>query len=540
MLRERVSAGVGVIFSSHQLDLVERLCDEVAIIRAGRIVAAGTVDQLRTSGQARQLRVRVDGAPGWATRPPLAGAGVRIVSDSGNGAVIVELPEHVDDQAVLDAARAAGRVREFVPAQPTLAELFRTVVSDGNHEREREGVRMTRALSFREAVTVVARREFMSRLRERSFLISTLVTLGIIALVVALPQLIGADEDAYDVAYVGEQAGAVAEVAEQQAEVADIALREVEVASAEAAEAQVREGELDAYVLTDPDRAEVVVDRELDPSLRVVLDTAYRAVAGNAALTEAGLDPADVATALDVPPLDVQRLDPDAEEAEMRGNIAFIGSILLYAQLLGYGFWVATGVVEEKSSRVVELLLSAIPARAFLAGKVLGIGMLGLLQLLLISVVGVGIGVAMGAVELSGVVLQPILYVLGFFVLGYLVYACLMAAAAARVTRQEELQNVTTPVTTLAVLSFFATFQVAQNPDATLSKALSIVPPVSALTMPVRVARGDVAVWEVLLSIVLLVAAIAVLVIIAGRVYQGAVLRMGAKVSWREALRSRG
>ncbi len=130
VLREQVDAGVGVIFSSHQLELVERLCDEVAIIRAGRIVASGPVDELRTAGRARQLRVRVDGAQDWASGPSLRAAGVRVVSGTGNGAVVVELPDHLDDQLVLDAARAAGAVREFVPAQPTLSELFREVVTE--------------------------------------------------------------------------------------------------------------------------------------------------------------------------------------------------------------------------------------------------------------------------------------------------------------------------------------------------------------------------------------------------------------------------
>ncbi len=130
VLREQVDAGVGVIFSSHQLDLVERLCDEVAIIRAGRIVASGPVDELRTAGRARQLKVRVDGAPDWARGPSLRTAGVRVVSDTGHGAVVVEIPDQLDDQVVLDAARAAGAVREFVPAQPTLSELFREVVTD--------------------------------------------------------------------------------------------------------------------------------------------------------------------------------------------------------------------------------------------------------------------------------------------------------------------------------------------------------------------------------------------------------------------------
>jgi ABC-2 type transport system ATP-binding protein len=118
VLRARVDRGVPVLFSSHQLELVERLCDTVAIIRAGSIVADGTVEQLRTGDRARRLRVVVDGpAPDW---PP----GVRVL-----GGGLVELSAGVDDQAVLDAARRAGPVREFTPVRPSLADLFREVVA---------------------------------------------------------------------------------------------------------------------------------------------------------------------------------------------------------------------------------------------------------------------------------------------------------------------------------------------------------------------------------------------------------------------------
>ena len=117
-LRARVDRGVPVLFSSHQLELVERLCDTVAIVRTGRVVAAGTVDELRGGGRARRLRVRVEGgAPRWPS-------GVR---DLGDG--LLELADDVDDQAVLDAARSAGPVREFTPVRPTLTDLFREVVA---------------------------------------------------------------------------------------------------------------------------------------------------------------------------------------------------------------------------------------------------------------------------------------------------------------------------------------------------------------------------------------------------------------------------
>ncbi|HZY29290.1 MAG TPA: ABC transporter permease, partial [Jiangellaceae bacterium] len=134
--------------------------------------------------------------------------------------------------------------------------------------------------------------------------------------------------------------------------------------------------------------------------------------------------------------------------------------------------------------------------------------------------------------------LQPIALVLGWFVLGYVAYACLSAAAAARVSRQEELQNASTPLTMLAMVSFIASFYVFFNPGGAGPTVVSLIPPVSALAMPIRMARGDAAPWEVGLALVLMVGLIAGLVVVAGRVYEGAVLRMGAKVPLAEAWRS--
>ena len=126
VLHERADAGAAVIFSSHQLELVERLCDSVAIVNHGRIVAAGRVDDLRSQRSDPRLRVEVEGATDdWADEL----GGVRVVTRDDNG-VVVELGEGADDQAILDAARRAGRVRRFQPAQPTLAELFREVVEE--------------------------------------------------------------------------------------------------------------------------------------------------------------------------------------------------------------------------------------------------------------------------------------------------------------------------------------------------------------------------------------------------------------------------
>ncbi len=125
VLRERARAGVPVVFSSHQLELVERLCDAVAIVRAGRVVASGPVAELRARRAGRRWRVELDGAgDDWLAAVPGASAVER-----RNGAVVVELDGGADEQALLDAARRAGRVRRFGPEEPTLAELFREVVA---------------------------------------------------------------------------------------------------------------------------------------------------------------------------------------------------------------------------------------------------------------------------------------------------------------------------------------------------------------------------------------------------------------------------
>jgi ABC-2 type transport system ATP-binding protein len=164
VLTDRARAGVPVVFSSHQLDLVERLCDAVAIIKDGRLVAAGEVAELRARGARGLWRVDVDGPDGAAAASPAAGtavgvdhapersrgaaAGAQPAADPDAGmpawlravpgaalagrderGLLVRLADGTDEQALLDAARAAGRVRRFEPVEPSLSELFREAVA---------------------------------------------------------------------------------------------------------------------------------------------------------------------------------------------------------------------------------------------------------------------------------------------------------------------------------------------------------------------------------------------------------------------------
>jgi ABC-2 type transport system permease protein len=389
---------------------------------------------------------------------------------------------------------------------------------------------MSAALTFGQATRLVARREITERLRDKGFLVSTVITIAVLVVVMFMPKLFGSD-DTFTVGFAGPSDTQLAAAADAQAKQAGLVLEHKVFPDEAAARTAVADGDLDAYVTAD----RIVVHEELDQQLGVILQTANAQVISAGKLQAKGIDPTTVAEAQQVPPLAVDATDPVDPKAAQRGQIAFIGSLILYGQIIGYCMWVAFGIVEEKVSRVVELILSAISTKALLAGKILGIGILGIAQLAVIAAVALVVGNATGAVELSADLLVPVGYVLMWFVLGYAFYSAVFAAGAARVSRQEELQNVTGPMTMVLLASFFATFYVNANPDALVSRILAVIPPFSALASPVRMARESAPWWELVLALVLMLAAIAALIVAGARIYEGAILRMGAKVSFRDA-----
>jgi ABC-2 type transport system permease protein len=381
-------------------------------------------------------------------------------------------------------------------------------------------------------VPLVVHREITSRIRERSFLISTAVTLLIVAAVVIVPSLFNSDDGNVTVGLVGD-ASTVQPALQQAAQVQGATLTVTRYPDEAAGRAAVSSGDADA-VFVGINR--VLVHHELSGTTQQVVQTAYRQAEGAARLTAAGIDADAVSRALDVPPLAITALDPPDPDSDVRRSAAFFGVLLLYFQLIGYGVWVALGVVEEKSSRVVELLLATLRPWQLLTGKVIGIGLLGLGQLVLTGLVGIAAAVGTGAIDvptgIAGVAGQVIIW----FLLGFAFYACLYAALAALVSRQEEVQNVTAPLTILLVGSFFLAISVLNSPDSGLARVTSIVPPFSTMVMPIRWAAGDVPLWEVGVSMLLMVLVVVALIRVAGRIYAGAVLRSGPRVKIKDAL----
>ena len=372
-------------------------------------------------------------------------------------------------------------------------------------------------------VALVAERELRVRGREKGFWIGLGVSLAIIALVAVLPGLLGlGGKEKYDIRAEGAQAEAVAAAATRLDDAFDA---EVTVVSGGDADATLTARGIEAR-------------EQPDDVLLEVLQAANRQVRAGEALSRAGLDEQESAAALSPPPLALRTEEPVNEAREKRSGLAFFAALLLYGQLIGLGFLVASGVVEEKASRVVEVLLATLRPRQLLAGKVIGLGILGLVQLLLIAVLGLAIAAAAGALEVDGDVLVAAALALGWFVVGYVFYAAAFACAGALVARQEELQSVTTPLTLILMVSFFLSFAVLQDPDGTLATVSSFLPPAAPITMPARIALGEAPAAQIAAAFVVTLAAAIALIPLAGRIYAGGVLETGAAIKLRHAWRA--
>jgi ABC-2 type transport system permease protein len=383
-------------------------------------------------------------------------------------------------------------------------------------------------------VVLIAGREIGERLRSRAFLISNLVIMLLIGASVLAP-LLFVDDDATVLGYLGDDAREVAEVAVLQQSAFDAELELVAVDDRAAAETALEQGELSA-VLLDP--ATVLVDRRLGPRLEALLGSASNAVAVDAALTAAGVDHAERAGLVAIAPLTVETREDRAEAVDVFDPsvvVVYAAVFLLYGLLAIYGQWVAQGIVEEKQSRVVEVLLATVRPTELLGGKVLGLGLLGLAQIVLLA------GLAAGGLTLTGVLDLPaaswrsIGLVVPWYVLGFLLYALLFAAAGSLVARVEELQSAVMPAILVLVGALFAAQFALAVPDSTLAAVAGLVPFTAPIVQPVLLAVGQTSWWEVVLAIVLALATIAAMVPLTARLYRGGILRTRSRVSVREA-----
>lgn len=393
------------------------------------------------------------------------------------------------------------------------------------------------AVGSARGVALVARREFTTQIHKKSFLISNLVILiAIIGGIVAYSMFsAGNDPDRATIGLVGDQSlsGTLTSTGLQLGTEVDVRAVDDEVS----ARTQVEAGDLDVALIPAADGSAVAVtESDLDPALRTVLDVAVAGHAQQLALESQGVDVARVRADVDSAVVTVDAVDPPDPEEGQRIALSAAAVLLLYTQILGFGMYVAMGVVEEKSSRVVELLLSTLHPLQLLWGKIIGIGAVGLLQLAAYGVAGVGAGLATGTLTVTGAAIGVLAGTLGWFVLGFTFFAALYAAGGSMVSRQEDVNSTTMPLMLLIMAMFFSAFSAVSDPDGTLSTILSWVPPFSAILMPLRIAAGVASPLQVIGTIAIMTAATAGVAAVAAKIYRRSILRVGTTVPWREAL----
>lgn len=351
-------------------------------------------------------------------------------------------------------------------------------------------------------IWLVAEREIGSKLRSKAFMISTGILL-LLALVGILLSGFASNNSA-------EEKMPVA--ATSQTEAAVSALPNVTVtavADEAAAEELVRSEKVDAAVIPGD-----------GPSGYTII-----------ALKDA---PGSLVSALSQSP-DIVILDPATTNPLLRYFIAIGFGLVFMMAAATFGGTIAQSVVEEKQTRVVEVLLSAIPARTLLAGKVIGNTVLAMGQILALAAIATIGLIITGQNEILATLGAPIIWFAVFFLFGFILLASMFAAAASMVSRQEDIGSTTTPITMLIMAPYILVIVFNDNP--LVLTIMSYVPFSAPVGMPMRLFVGEAQWWEPLLSLVILLASCVAAIVIGAKIYENSLLRMGTRVKLKDALR---
>ncbi len=386
---------------------------------------------------------------------------------------------------------------------------------------------------------LLTKREFVIRARSKVFL----VTMGVIALAIIaigpVVSLFADDPEPIRIGIVGVEPAGIEEGLAARAALSEQQVEITRYDSLAAAEADLEQGTVEALLV---DGTSIVFNEDESLVVLQFITDSVNTRARIALMENLGLTPAEMQQLNEPAELSVRTLVVADPEERPRRVAAFVGALVLFGTILTFGQFVAMGTVEEKQNRVVEILLSRVKASQVLVGKVLGIGALGLVQLLVIAAAAL---VAVNIIDIEGVSLgsigaEIVAGIFFWFLLGYTLYAFMYAALGATVSRQEDLQGVLVLPFIFLGPAFFIAQLAAADPDLAIVRFGSFFPPWTPMLMPIRTALGSAQPWEVALSIALVVAGIVLLVWVGSRVYTGALLRTGGTVKLRDAWRSTG
>ena len=378
---------------------------------------------------------------------------------------------------------------------------------------------------------IVAGREVSTRIRDKGFLGGTAFMLLLVVVVFVVVQFVSGRASTYDVAVVDDTAATATKGADAIVGAdSDDSVSVKEFDTVEDAEAAVKDEDVDAALLPTDSGYELVAEDEADDKLANALTTSVSrtVVQANAQKQNVDLDQLQAGSVLDE-----RSLDPDAGTSDVRSGIGFAFVLIFYVTALSFGMMISQSVVQEKESRVVEILAAAVPIRALLWGKIAGNTLLGLAQVLLVVAAGLIGLAATGRTELlSGVGPAAAWYVV-FFVLGFVTLASLWSVAGSIASRQQDLQNTTLPGQAI----LFAPYLIAVFAGGQVKVILSMLPVVSSMMIPSRMVEEDVPLWQIGVAIAATIAAAIVFVRIGTRLYERTLLRTGRSIGYREAFK---
>jgi ABC-2 type transport system permease protein len=379
---------------------------------------------------------------------------------------------------------------------------------------------------------LVARREMLVRLRSRVFIGGTMAMVALVVIGIVGYSVIGGRTAPARVGFSGgSQAlepafSATASALGQPATISD-------VSDEAAGRSQVASDTLDVLVIGSATSPTAVVQKSMPSLVQAALERAVMA----ARLTAAGISPATLAAVLGGAQVSVEALQPTNPGMTQERVVGLAVGILLFIVLGIYGSQVAQGVVEEKATRIMEILLATVRPSQLLAGKIVGIGLIGLLQVAIVAAATLVSIAATNVVTTPALEATAILGYLLWFLLGFLLYSAGYATLAALVSRPEEVQGAVTPMAVFPIASYLLAYVALANPASPIVAVASVLPPFAPILMAVRMSGGDAPPWQVGLALALTVAAIVGLTGLAGRIYANSAMRIGARVRFMDAFR---
>ncbi len=383
---------------------------------------------------------------------------------------------------------------------------------------------------------IIAGREISTQLRSRAFQFTVGgLLLGLVVMVVMVAIFSGREQT--QTVGVVDQIGttAVTDGSAIAKERENTKLETRKYDDTQAVEKAVRDGDVDAALVPAGNTSlgyTLLSNDAFDDVTTQALTAAYSQLVTERNAAEQGVD-LQTLTAGSV--VTQRLLDPDAEDAGLRLAASLIFVILFYITALSFGMTIAASVTQEKESRVVEILAAAVPIRMLLWGKIIGTSTLAIGQTVLLAAAGVVGLLVSGNTHALGVLGPAIGWYVAFFVLGFVALASLWSVAGSLASRQQDLQGTTAPLQ----LILFAPYLISITAGEGVKTVVSMLPVVSTMLMPARLAEGDVPLWQLAVAIVVTVVTALLLVRFSARIYERTLLKTGRRIGFKEALAMR-